>query len=198
VSDAQMEMLERCLQDLHDTIAGVSADQHHLPTPCSGWDVKQLVQHVIGASLRNFAARVRQEDFDPRQAPDEVSEPWITAYDARAEDVRVAWHEADPDAVITAPVIGTMPLRATIGQQLSELLIHRWDLAQATGQSVELDAEAAEFALDWSHGMLKPEARGEGKPFGLEVTGPDDAPVSDRFVAWFGRDPDWSPELASR
>lgn len=194
-----LELLEGCLSGMHDTIAAVSPDQRGLPTPCAGWDVTRLVTHVVGQSMRNFVLRTRLEQVDMAAPPDPVDpDHWLTAFDARAEDLRVAWHEADPDATVTTPVAGEVPLRSAINQQLAELLIHRWDLAQATAQAIDLDPAATQAALDWSAGMLKPEARGEGKPFAAVVDVPADASLQDRFVAWFGRDPQWSPETAPK
>ena len=78
-------------------------------------------------------------------------------------------------------------------QQIAELATHDWDLARATGQPAELDPALAEHALRWSRGMLRPEFRGPGKAFGVEVPVPDDAPAYDRLAGWFGRDPSWTP-----
>jgi uncharacterized protein (TIGR03086 family) len=70
--------------------------------------------------------------------------------------------------------------------------MHDWDLARATGQPAELDPALAEHALRWSRGMLRPEFRGPGKAFGVEVPVPDDAPAYERLAGWFGRDPGWT------
>jgi uncharacterized protein (TIGR03086 family) len=89
---------------------------------------------------------------------------------------------------------GEAPLRARADQQITELAVHDWDLARATGQQPGgLDPALAEHALAWSRGMLRPEFRGPDKAFGLEVPVPDDAPVYDRLAGWFGRDPGWTP-----
>jgi hypothetical protein len=41
--------------------------------------------------------------------------------------------------------------------------------------------------------MLRPEFRGPGKAFGVEVPVPDDAPAYERLAGWFGRNPGWMP-----
>jgi len=33
-----------------DVLARVTPEQHDLPTPCASWDVRQLLEHVIGAA----------------------------------------------------------------------------------------------------------------------------------------------------
>ena len=93
---------------------------------------------------------------------------------------------------------GEAPLRARADQQITELAVHDWDLARATGQDLAgLDPALAEHALAWSRGMLRPEFRGPDKAFGVEVPVPDDAPVYDRLAGWFGRDPGWTSPGAS-
>ena len=84
------------------------------------------------------------------------------------------------------------PLRARADQQITELTVHGWDLAVATGQQADLDPALAEHALGWSRRMLRPELRGPGA-FRPEVPVPPDAPAYQRLAGWFGRDPGWSP-----
>ena len=43
--------------------------------------------------------------------------------------------------------------------------------------------------LELMQQWLKPEMRGPGKAFGLEVPCPEDAPIQDRAVAFSGRQP---------
>ena len=76
--------------------------------------------------------------------------------------------------------------------QDTDLAVHGWDVAKATGQSTDLDPEVGRLALDWGRENLKPEFRGDeasGQSFGFEVAVADDAPLYDRLAAFFGRDP---------
>ena len=78
-------------------------------------------------------------------------------------------------------------------QQIAELAVHGWDLARATGQSIDLlDPDIAQHALAWSQRMLRPEHRGPGRALGAEVPVAEDAPIQDRLAGWFGRDPQWA------
>jgi hypothetical protein len=79
-------------------------------------------------------------------------------------------------------------------REAADLVVHGWDLAKATGQSTELDPEIGQLALDWGRENLPPELRGD--VFGPEVSVPEDAPLHDRLVGFFGRDPDWTPSPA--
>ena len=192
-SDADtVALLERALDQTGGLIAAMDASQAGLATPCAGWDVQTLLGHLIGQDLRNFLVSTRGEAADWQAPADEIGDDWAAAFGDRAEPVRAAWRAADLDRLVTGPG-GEAPLRFRADQQITELAVHDWDLAKATGQvPAELDPALAEHALRWSRGMLRPEFRGPGKAFGVEVPVPDDAPVYDRLAGWFGRDPGWA------
>ena len=191
--DDTIALLDRALDQTAGLIAAVDTSQAGLATPCAEWDVRALVSHLAGQDLRNFLVAARGESADWRAPADEIGDDWAAAFRDRAESLRTAWRAADLDRLVAGPG-GEAPLRARADQQIAELATHDWDLARATGQHLAgLDAALAEHALAWSHGMLRPEFRGPGKAFGVEVPVPDDAPAYDRLAGWFGRDPGWTP-----
>ena len=74
---------------------------------------------------------------------------------------------------------------------LTEVVIHGWDVARATGQSFECDPATAEPLL--AHvSQVAAEGPVEGL-FGPAVAIGDDAPALDRAIALSGRDPAWHP-----
>jgi len=196
-SDADtVALLERALDQTAGLIAAIEPGQAGLATPCAGWDVRTLVSHLIGRDLRNFLAGARGEAPDWTAPDEEIGEDWTAAFGDRAEPVRAAWRAADLDRLVSGPG-GEAPLRFRADQQITELATHDWDLAKAIGHvPAELDPALAEHALRWSRGMLRPEFRGPGKAFGVEVPVAEDAPVYDRLAGWFGRDPGWTPEVS--
>jgi uncharacterized protein (TIGR03086 family) len=185
-------LLGRALDQTAAVISAIPVSQAQLATPCPGWDVRALVRHLIGQDLRNFMIAVRGETADWQAPADELGADWAEAFRARAGQLRALWRAADPDALIDLPGGGQVPLRSRADQQITELTVHAWDLVKATGQHQDLDPALAEHALAWSHRMLRPESRGPGKAFGLEIPVPPDAPAYDRLAGWFGRDPGWT------
>ena len=195
-SDADtVALLERALDQTAGLIAAVDASQAGWPTPCAGWDVRALVSHLTGQDLRNFLISARGESADWQVPAEKIGADWTAAFRDRAAPLRAAWRAADLDRLV-AGLGGEAPLRARADQQITELAVHDWDLAKATGQPAELDPALAEHALRWSRGMLRPEFRGPDKAFGVEVPVADDAPVYDRLAGWFGRDPGWTPGVS--
>jgi uncharacterized protein (TIGR03086 family) len=185
-------LLDRALDQTARLIAAVDASRAGLATPCAEWDVRALVSHLAGQDLRNFLVAARGESADWQAPADEIGDDWVAAFRDRAESLRTAWRAADLDRLVAGPG-GEAPLRFRADQQITELAVHDWDLAKATGQPTELDPALAEHGLNWSRQMLRPEFRGPDKAFGLEVPVPDDAPAYDRLAGWFGRDPGWTP-----
>ena len=184
-------LLERALDQTAGLIAAIDASQAGLATPCAGWDVRTLISHLAGRDLRNFLVSARGETPDWAAPEEEIGDDWAAAFRDRAVQLRAAWRVADLDRLVAGPG-GEAPLRARADQQITELAVHGWDLARATGQPTGLDPALAEHALRWSRGMLRPEFRGPGKAFGVEVPVPDDAPAYERLAGWFGRDPNWT------
>ena len=154
--------------------------------------MRALVGHLAGQTLRNFLVSVRGETTDWTAPVDEIGDDWAETFRERAAPLRAAWRAADLDQLVAGPG-GEAPLRFRADHQITELAVHDWDLARATGQQARLDPAVAEHALRWSRQMLRPEFRGPDKAFGLEVPVPDDAPAYDRLAGWFGRDPGWMP-----
>jgi uncharacterized protein (TIGR03086 family) len=84
-----------------------------------------------------------------------------------------------------------MPARMIAMMMLGELVVHGWDLARATGQTLSTDPTTLEIVLEMTETM-GPQGRKMGA-FGDEVPVPDTAPLLDRVLGLSGRDPQWTP-----
>lgn len=150
-------------------------------------------RHQAGQDLRNFLLAARGETADWQAPSGELGQDWAVAFRDRAAPLRAAWRAADLDRLVAVPGGGQAPLRSRADQQITELTVHSWDLAIATGQQAGLDPALAEHALSWFRRMLRPEFRRPGQPFGPDVPVPSGAPACQRLAGWFGRDPRWAP-----
>jgi uncharacterized protein (TIGR03086 family) len=189
-ASGSVALLTRALEQTGATIAGVRREQAALPTPCRDWDVRALVNHVV-QDVQQFTVAVGGGEWDPPDA-DLVGDDWVGAYRQAAGSLLAAWQrDGALDRTVRLP-IGEFPATWRVGQQVTDLAVHAWDLAKATGQSTELDPEVGRLALDWGRQNLKPEFRGDqasGRAFGAEVAVGEDAPLYDRLAGFFGRDP---------
>ena len=84
-----------------------------------------------------------------------------------------------------------MPAAAIGSMMTAEFAVHAWDLAIATGRSVDVSAELGAAVLEGVLAMA-PSGR-EGGWFGPETAVPADASAFERALAASGRDPRWKP-----
>lgn len=160
------------------------------PTPCSEYDVATLVEHLL-AVVRRIGVVVRGEPFFsvPRVWP---STDWTADWTTGRAATDAALAAADLDRLVQLPW-GEAPVRAAVGSYIGELATHCWDLAVATGRRDALDEGIASIALPGTLAKVPAQPRGGDIPFGPVVPVADDAPATDRLVAWLGRDPSWRP-----
>jgi uncharacterized protein (TIGR03086 family) len=181
------------LDDFTDTVRGVSDEQWHTPTPCPDWDVYALVNHVVGEQLWMpplFNGRTVAEVGDQFSGDVVKPEPVAVASRAAAE---VKTTVAEPGALGRTVHLsfGDTSGEEYVRQLLADHLIHRWDLAVATGQDPTLNRAVTEAVADWFND--REEMYREGGFIGPRVPVPDDADPSFQLLSRFGRDPDWAP-----
>ncbi|MGH9039302.1 MAG: TIGR03086 family metal-binding protein [Acidimicrobiia bacterium] len=180
------------LRTTQRVVDGVRPEHLQKPTPCTEWDVEELLAHMVGVN-EVFAAAVRGEDPNQLGGGDILGDDPAVAYRSSVEEAVKAW--ATPNVLeqtLHLP-FGHMPAAFAIGLHFIDNLVHRWDLAAATGQDHLLNAESAGLALQMCQqnfaALPAEQVRGEGKPFGALVDWPADAPVYERLVAFLGRHP---------
>jgi uncharacterized protein (TIGR03086 family) len=184
-----LDLLARALDQTHSILLASADADPGAPTPCRSWSLAELSDHVVG-DMDKFQVAARGERPDWDQAED-AHDDRPAAFRTGADAVLAAWRAADLSVPLHLPM-GDVPASFVINQQISEMAVHGWDLAQSTGLPVAWDEEVAQAALTWAQATLKPEFRGDegsGKSFGPEVAAPSDGSAQDRLVAWFGRDP---------
>ena len=177
--DSDLQHLAGALGMTRDLMAGVEREQAHLPTPCREFDVSQLLDHLVGWAV-NFADKAN--GIEPATDPETV-----TAGDHPSAEYQQAGARLI-DGYRSNPDHDAHPL----GIVILETVTHGWDLAVATGQAPTYSDEVIETALAAGRRMLKPEYRGDGRPFGPELDAPTTGSALDQLVAFMGRDPHWT------
>ena len=183
---------EHAVASTAEIVKATPASQLEASTPCAEWDVRMLLNHVIGTL---WLAEGLLGDQAPRypMAPGGLPPRDLAGDDpaaAYAEAAAAALAAAAGDALTRAHVtpLGEMPGPALAGFTTLDILVHGWDLAVATGQPADLDGRVAAHALGFaSHALATPESRA-GR-IGSAVPVAADAPVTQRLVAFLGRQP---------
>jgi uncharacterized protein (TIGR03086 family) len=162
-----------------DVLANMKPDQLGAPSPCTEWDAKAVIDHVIGGNQWVEGLAGRQSTALPAD---------LGAAHAESAAAAQAVFEA-PDGLTRMFELpfGTMPGAAFIGLRTSDVFTHAWDLAKATGQSTDLDPDLAAEALEAAQRRISPAFRGPGRPFGEERPCPAGRPTADELAAFLGR-----------
>ncbi len=127
---------EQASRPLTALLDGLSPQQWAAPSPCEGWDARDVVRHLIDTQ-RDFLAN---RGLDLGDAPDVDDHP-AAAWRAHSTTVSALISE---DAVVTTPYDGHFG-PTTIGDTLErfyvfDMLVHRWDVARAVGADDDLTA----------------------------------------------------------
>ena len=181
-------LLERAVAVAGGLVAGVRADQWDTRTPCPDFDVRALVQHMVGG-LRQFTGVVHGEAMAATSEPSLGTPDAAAAYEDAARRAVAAW--ASPPALdreFDMPW-GRVPGHVLVGFLLIEALGHGWDLARATGQHPAFDDDLADAVLELARTYDGPGMRAPGL-FGPAVDVSSDAAVLDRLAGFLGRRPD--------
>jgi uncharacterized protein (TIGR03086 family) len=184
-----LALLSRALGQAGTVTSRVRPEQAALPTPCRSWDVGELVNHVVhDVQMFTLVARGGRRG---QGAPDLIGDDWSVAYQQSAEALLAVWQRPGAlEGTLRLP-FGEVPASWQAYQAISDMAVHAWDVAKATGQPTDLEPEVGQVALDWGRENLEPQFRGDessGQNFGPEKSVPEDAPLYDRLAAFFGRD----------
>jgi len=171
-------------------VANVTPEHYGQPTPCKGFDVKMLLNHIVGGNHMLAAVGQGKTVDAGAEMPDLVGSDPLGAYKQSAEAALAAW--SDPSMMGRSHTFpfGELPGPAAFGTVLLETWVHGWDLAKATGQDATIPAPIAEALLaGLQAGGFDAFRSPEGNPFGPAVDVSADATPSDKLVAFVGRTP---------
>jgi uncharacterized protein (TIGR03086 family) len=182
-------MYEKALGRIGEVVAGIPAEQLSDPTPCPDWDVRALLNHIVGGCL-SFAGGATGEKFDGFDGQDRLGDDHVAAYEKAAEAAAGAFRAPGALDGTFAMQWGDTPAMAALGLAIAEAAVHGWDLASATGQEAGIPDDVAATVLHMTRSQMQPEGEfPRGESFGDPIDVPDDAPVQDRMLAYMGRRP---------
>ena len=170
---------EAVLSVVQPVLRRLTPEDQPKPTPCSEFTAHDVGTHLLG-SLEGLGAMAGATVTNPEQGGLENK---VSVMTAQAVD---AWRAVDLDSTVSGPGGQDMPASLAAALLPFELLLHGWDLAQASGQEVRISDELVAYVRALGEPMM-PSAR--GRAFGPEVTPPDDASPMEKLAAFAGRTP---------
>lgn len=143
------ELFELTCIQASNKVAAIKDDQWSNDTPCSKWNVTDLLSHMVDELLW-VPPLLEGQDMEEaaKRIETETSEKNLIS----------AWEEAAPKAIqavkrtdLESPVeisSGTVPVRQYLEEMLIDLTIHTWDLSKGIGAGTELDDRLVEAVYE--------------------------------------------------
>jgi uncharacterized protein (TIGR03086 family) len=155
------------------------------PTPDTEWTTRDLVTHVIDEQrwipklLSGCDYAQAEADLEP------IGEDLPAAWDRFATAATAAWRTASMDTTVH---LSTDTVRAEdyLSEQTSDITIHTWDLARATGADEHLPDELVEAV--WTIFEPQMDSLAASGLYDAPVDVDTDAPLQTRLLAATGRD----------
>ena len=186
-------LFDRAVTTAVAVAAAVRPDQLDRPTPCTEFDVRHLLGHLVAVLHRVAAVGRGEHPFSvPHVVEDVPDDGWPVAVRAAAERAADVWADDAVLARLLTLPFGTLPGAAALASYTGEVTTHTWDLAVATGRSPAWDRDVLTVGLAAVRAKLPSSDRGPQIPFADAVPVPADAPLIDQLVGWQGRDPRWT------
>jgi uncharacterized protein (TIGR03086 family) len=198
-----VELHRRAVTGIRPVLARIDPADLGRPTPCAGWDLRALLEHMTGQD-HGFAAAVRAAHTGDEVDVSEFAPRALgTSLTAGLDEV-VAAFAAGADGPVLLPEFGVrLPLPIVVQMHLIDTLVHGWDVAATLGVQgdyvARLDPETVASALAMSEQIPDDESRETpGAAFGHALPAPDGADPWTRILTLLGRDPAWSADALAR
>ncbi|GAB3803896.1 TIGR03086 family metal-binding protein [Micromonospora zhanjiangensis] len=187
MSDRPAERHRQIAREFTDRVRGTRS--WDAPAPVAGWTARDVVRHLVDW-LPAFLAGGSDVRLPAGPAVDD--DP-VGAWQAHVNAVQALLDDpATADKSLSNQHIGQLPLDRAIDQfYTTDVFMHTWDLARATGQDDRLDPDLCAQLLAGMEPMEEI-IRSSGQ-YGPRVPVKDDADAQDKLLAFIGRDPHWRP-----
>lgn len=180
----------RTVQSWEALVDGIPADGWNNATPCTGWTVRDLVNHVVGEEL--WAVPLMDgktiAEVGGRFDGDVLGESPADTCHAAAADAMRSVDEALPRGGKVHLSYGDEDAEEYARQLAADHLVHGWDLAVATGGDARLDPELVAAVAEWF--SEREDLYRAGGAIGPHVDRSGDPQTE--LLASFGRDARWA------
>ncbi len=167
------------LASIQPMLRGLTEADRQKASPCSEFTNHDLAEHLL-QSLAQLAAMAGGQAVDPKGTALE------NRVSVMADQTIEAWRVHGLDGMVAGPGGGQLPASMGAAIVAIELLLHGWDLAQGSGQELQVSDEVVAYVRTLSEGIVP---GGRGSSFADEVIPSPGASALDRLAAFAGRRP---------
>lgn len=185
--------MDRTAADRHRTVAAAftsavtGTPDWDAPAPVPGWRARDVVGHLT----EWFPAFLSEGTGITLPPGPSVGDDPVAAWRGQTEAVQALLDDPGTRGrALTNPHLGELPLPDAIDRfYTSDVFMHTWDLARATGQDDRLDpGECARLLAGME--PVEEMIRASGQ-YGARVAVAADADAQTRLLGFIGRDPAW-------
>lgn len=170
---------EAALVALQPVLRNLTAEDRPKQTPCADFTCHDVAEHLF-ASLIQLGAMAGAEVRNPEKGSLE------NRISVMADQAITAWRAVDLSGTVPGPGGREIPASFAASILPVEIALHGWDLAQGSGQALELSDEVVAYLREIAEPVV---SSGRGRSFADEVPAADDASPVDRLAAFAGRTP---------
>jgi uncharacterized protein (TIGR03086 family) len=169
-----------------ELVHAVGDDQWGAQTPCSDWDVRALVNHLVYEARWAPPLLDGQtiEQVGDRFEGDLLGDDPKASYDGALRDASAAVTTTDLASTVHLSY-GDVPADNYLTQLTGDFVVHAWDLARGIGADDRLDPELVGFVYDAAEPMA--DALAASGLFAPRIDVSDDADPQTKLLALFGR-----------
>ena len=179
IADRYRKVTDQFLHKAKD----IPAEAWDAPSPCEGWSARDVVRHLVDSSAM-FAGRL---GADVSAFPSVDDDP-VRAFTAARDAILGPLEKPELATKPTETPMGEMTLEQLVSMfGIPDVVVHTWDVAQATGIDDTLDAEEVKRLYDQM--LPLDEMVRRGGVFGPRVEVGEDADDQTKFIAFTGRRP---------
>jgi uncharacterized protein (TIGR03086 family) len=179
-----MAAFDRAAAAATTVVTGIGTDQFGLPTPCTEWSVRGVLNHIVVGNL--VADAIVAGQSHPDRNTDRLGREPKAAFARSLAATRATLSQPGLlERTVTTPT-GEAPGADLVHLRVAELVVHGWDLARATGQSTDIDPALADFVFDTWKARMGDRPR-TMVPFEDPQPVPGGAFAADRLAAYLGR-----------
>jgi uncharacterized protein (TIGR03086 family) len=187
-------LFAKAVEQASPCIRRLEADQLSDPTPCSEWDLRALLNHMV-YELRWVPDILRGKTVQEVGAAydgDLLGTNPVSAWQHAADGALVAIKRADPDMTVHLSY-GDVAAKEYIAEIGRDMLIHGWDVGQAMHCTIMFDKDMAEAI--YNEMLPRREEFVNSRAFGEPIEVNEDADIQTKLLALYGRSPAWQGAL---
>ncbi len=179
----------RALDGFGRRVHAVRPGQWHDATPCTDWDVRDLVAHLVGEQrwVPPLLAGQTMADVGDRFAGDVLGDDPARSWDDAAAGARGAFAEPGALGGTVALSYGEADAEHYLFEMIADLVVHAWDLVRGIDGDESLDPQLVRVV----YGRTQPhaDALAASGLFDPPVAVDADADEQTKLLALFGRRP---------